>query len=127
MYGGNTNLSLIIQTSVKFRDFVELFFVSFLEQIVPTLGSFNDFKKLKTRRRIHYTTYRLRVKSLYSSDHLCIVHLLEVYFKFLIGLVLNDYDLNREEIQASYQVLQPQYNLGTPGQLVIPGSESISH
>ena len=47
LYGGNTNLSLIIQTSVKFRDFVELFFVSFLEQIVPTVGSFNDFKKLK--------------------------------------------------------------------------------
>ena len=86
-------------------------------------------KSWKTRRRIHYTTYRLRVKSLYSSDHLqlCIVHLLEVYFKFLTGLALNDYDLDCEEIQASYQVLQPQYNLGTPGQLVIPGSDSISH
>ena len=46
---------------------------------------------------------------------------------FLIGLALNDYDLDREEIQASYQVLQPQYNFSTPGQLVIPGSENISH
>ena len=31
----------------KIRDFVELFFVSFLEQIVLTVGSFNDLKKLK--------------------------------------------------------------------------------
>ena len=56
--------------------------------------------------------------------HLYIAHLLEVYFHSCSGL---DYDLDREEIQASYEVLQPQYNLGTPGQLVIPGSESISH
>ena len=61
---------------------MELFFVSFLEQIVPTVGSFNDFKKLKNLSQDHYTTYRLSVKGLHSSDHLhlYIVHLLEVYF-----------------------------------------------
>ena len=37
-------MSPIIQTPVKFRDFVELFFVSFREQITLKLESSTDFK-----------------------------------------------------------------------------------